>query len=70
MYLEMNDWNKSLVSDVKDIDFEYQAEEWIIQTIEDPLIVSWELKDGEGGPTIAKWERPKGSIVFPKKNAA
>jgi hypothetical protein len=71
MFLELYDNEKenSLVANVKDINYLYQAEQWIEETLDQTQIVRWELKDQKGGTTIAKWERPEGSVGYPKKVA-
>jgi hypothetical protein len=71
MYLEMhdNETGNSLSAGVDNIDFEYQAEEWIKETVDDADIIRWELKDQKGGKTITKWERSPGSTEFPQKVA-
>lgn len=71
MYLELHDNEKddSLVAGIKNLDYEYQAEEWIKETMDNDLVIRWELKDQKGGTIITKWERPEGSIEYPKKVA-
>lgn len=71
MYLEMhdNETGNSLTAGVGNIDFEYQAEEWIKETADEVSIIRWELKDHKDGTTITKWERTEGSSEFPKKVA-
>ena len=70
MFLEIHDNEKenSLSAGVKDIDFLYQAEEWIKETLKDPNIIRWELKNEKGGERIiAKWEREYGLLTFPER---
>lgn len=62
-----NETGNSLFAEVKDLDFEYQAEEWIKETMDNFSIIRWELKDKKEGTTIIKWERPEGSVGYPKK---
>lgn len=71
MYLELHDNEKddSLVAGIKNLDYEYQAEEWIKETMDNALVIRWELKDQKSGTIITKWERPEGSIGYPKKVA-
>lgn len=71
MYLEMHDseTGNSLYSGVRDINFQYQAEEWIRETMDNVNIIRWELKDMLGGITIIKWERSEGSTEYPKVTA-
>lgn len=69
MYLELhdNDSENSLSAGIKDLEFGYQAEEWIKETQDQEEIIRWELKDVKGGKLLAKWERKEGSLDFPEK---
>jgi len=71
MYLELHDTEEgnTLVAGIENIDFIYQAIQWIKETKDNEYVVRWELKDKEGGTTIKKWERPEGSSKFPKEVA-
>lgn len=69
-----NEIENTLVARIRDIDFLYQAEQWIIDTLNDAEtqnVISWKLLDAEGGSVLRIWERPIGSnemptAIFPK----
>lgn len=63
--------NNPLAALIKDIDFDYQAEQWVQDTARDresqnPIrwVVRWELHDEIG--LRAQWERPDGDKGLPK----
>ncbi|MEK7447608.1 MAG: hypothetical protein AAB632_02340 [Patescibacteria group bacterium] len=65
MHLELhdNEEGNTLNGGVKDIDYDYQAEEWVRLTIDQPEIIKWILYDGSGIRCV--WERPEGSTSMP-----
>lgn len=66
MTLELhdNEIGNSLVAIVKDIDYIYQAEQWVIDTYKDqPTVIKWVLLDSTD--EVRVWERPVGSLDFP-----
>ena len=67
MILELHDSEEgnTLFARVNDIDYVYQAEEWIDQTRGKRPVVHWVLKDGD--LVVKAWERPEGSTEFPNE---
>ena len=66
MILELhdNETGNTLVARVNNIDYDYQAEQWVQDTKADqPAIIKWILSDDEGMRCV--WERPVGSTDFP-----
>jgi hypothetical protein len=56
----------SLVAGVPDIEYGYQAEQWIKETYEDhTTVVRWELRESKKGKILRQWERPLGSTEYP-----
>ena len=58
MILELHDnvAGNTLLGRIKEIDYDYQAEMWVQETAERPVIVKWVLVDFTG--TRCVWERP------------
>ena len=68
MYLELHDTEEgnTLFARVKEIDYDYQAEQWVQDTYADPsttTVVKWILYDSVGIRCV--WERPEGSASMP-----
>jgi hypothetical protein len=79
MILELhdNETGNTLTARISDIDYLYQAEQWVIDTYNEPEhqeVVRWELFDQLGGEKLRVWERPVGStempiVTFPKSDS-
>ncbi|MFA6437252.1 MAG: hypothetical protein WC242_03745 [Candidatus Paceibacterota bacterium] len=68
MYLELHDNEKgnTLCARVKDIEYDYVAEQWVIDTHNDASatkVVKWILYDDIGIRCV--WERPEGDESMP-----
>lgn len=68
MHLELHDdeAGNTLVARINSIDYDYQAEQWVQDTHNDPKatnVIKWILYDGAGIRCV--WERPKGSPAMP-----
>jgi hypothetical protein len=65
MILELhdNETGNTLFARAKNIDYDYQAEQWVQDTTNQPTVIKWILIDDEG--TRCVWERPVGSTDFP-----
>ena len=60
-----------MAATVKDIDQDFQADEWVKESVTDPRtctpgrwVIVWELHDGEG--LRARWKRNEGDTGLPK----
>ncbi len=65
MILELHDSEvgNTLTARAKDIDYDYQAEQWVQDTHDHPDAVKWVLLDDQGVRCV--WERPQGSKEMP-----
>lgn len=65
MMLELHDSEvgNTLNGRVKDLDYDYQAEQWVQDTRGKGDIVKWVLLDHYGVRCV--WERPQGSLEMP-----
>ncbi|MFA6095539.1 MAG: hypothetical protein WC767_01725 [Candidatus Paceibacterota bacterium] len=65
MRLELHDSDpkNSLFARVKGIDYDYQAEQWVLDTRDKPKVVRWVLIDEVGARCI--WEREPGDTGIP-----
>lgn len=66
MHLELHDNStdeSTLCARVGDIDYDYQAEMWVTETLDRSQVVRWELHDTQGMRCV--WERKPGSIDIP-----
>jgi len=68
MYLELHDGEtgKTLTAKIQELDYDYQAEQWVQDTYSDPHakdVVKWELHDNKGLRCV--WERPANSSATP-----
>lgn len=69
MRLELHDSEEgnTLSARVNNIDYDYQAEQWVMETHDDLTaidVVKWELHDDQGIRCV--WERPIGSGDLPE----
>lgn len=58
-----NEVGNSLNAEVGNIDYDYQAEQWVQDTQDHHEIIRWELHDNNGLRCV--WERPEGSAEMP-----
>ncbi|MBT6691084.1 hypothetical protein HOB10_01980 [Candidatus Parcubacteria bacterium] len=68
MYLELhdNEEGNTLTAKVNNIDYDYQAEQWVLETHDDLTaadVIKWILYDDQGVRCV--WERPVGSGELP-----
>ena len=65
MQLELhdNETGNTLVAKARNIDYDYQAEQWVQDTVGHAKIIKWILIDHIG--TRCVWERPEGDTGFP-----
>ena len=71
MYMELHDDSKvgnSLFANIGKpedpvIDYDYQAEEWIKETVDNPNVIKWILFDDQGERCV--WERKSGDTRLP-----
>ncbi len=69
MYLELhdNEEGNTLCASIPNIDFDYQAEQYVQETYNDRRavrVIKWLLKDEQG--VRCQWERPIGSSELPE----
>ena len=69
MILELHDTEvgKTLTATIRNISFDYQAEQYVLDTYAYPMaesVVKWILIDDEGDRCV--WERPAGSSHIPE----
>lgn len=68
MYLELHDGEEgnSLAAKIRNIDYDYQAEQWVQDTYKDSRatnVIKWVLYDEVGIRCV--WERPNGDSSMP-----
>lgn len=66
MKLELHDAEvaNSLVAGVRDIDYDYQAEQWVLDTQDHSTVVRWVLIDDVGERCV--WERASDDTGSPR----
>lgn len=70
LHLYDTDQANPLAATVRNLDYDYQAEQWVQDSAKDPRsqgthwVVKWELHDGVG--LRARWERPDQDPGLPK----
>ncbi len=69
LHLHDDEEGNSLHATIRNISYLYQAEQWVIDTHNDPdaaKVIRWELYAFEGGEKLLVWERPVGSTAMPE----